>query len=715
MSEDAHNGSPTPAATQHIPLILRETPRWCRWKRGKNKLGKWTKFPDCSTKDPDARRAWRDIAHDSSSKQGFGFITGGRIETPRGYLIALDYDNCRDPKTGKISKWAREALVAFNKSFAEVSPSGYGLRQWVLVSDLPTRSIKSVIPVQANAVPGCTKSIEVQLFGLKAHGGGYVTVTGDQVTGTSNDIQRVRGVETIFEHFDYPMDHIGEELEDLPEGFGEPPSADAIDDIVRHSPNGDALLNGDWEELGYESASHAFADLEQLVMQAAYGHGGAALDYLLDRTAWGHGDIDNSKDPGKYEREEWVHNDLLRVCGKRSLASTDAFDELPEEEFEALPITNDQPAPAKNRPIAHIRSPEPADEPPAPRRYLLRHPDGVGLLPVGKVGLLSAAGGTGKTTALVQLAICVATGKRWFDHYVVADEQDDCARRVLFLMGEEDEEEVQRKLWHTMNAMGLDIQQRAEVAARVECVPLAGHPTPLIGMKKSGAVVGTVHSDDLLKRIEEGEECGLVIVDPLSRFCGINVESDNVLATRFVSELERFAAAHGNPTVLAVGHVSKQARQDGQAEQRGVTGLYDAVRWASGMVSKNGQVTFEVSKNNYAPPVEGVLPLVRGDEGHLSIESDEVRAQREAQERLAEHEQHESDVADIMMQAVRIVADSPGINRSDLKAELRGANDKRQQAIRRLVESGEIVLRKGEKNSSLFFPGDSEEANDLLG
>ena len=67
-----------------------------------------------------------------------------------------------------------------------------------------------------------------------------------------------------------------------------------------------------------------------------------------------------------------------------------------------------------------------------------------------------------------------------------------------------------------------------------------------------------------------------------------------------------------------------------------------------------------------------------------------------------------------MKLAARIVADSPGINRSDLKAELRGANDKRQTAIRRLVESGEIVIRKGEKNASLLYPNDSEEANDLL-
>src|SRR5712691_3104533 len=66
---------------------------------------------------------------------------------------------------------------------------------------------------------------------------------------------------------------------------------------------------------------------------------------------------------------------------------------------------------------------------PAPRRWLLRHPtlDGVscasgegdGLLPLGKVGVLSSEGGAGKTHAMVSLATAITSGRPWLGHFDV--------------------------------------------------------------------------------------------------------------------------------------------------------------------------------------------------------------------------------------------------------------------------------------------------------
>lgn len=112
-------------------------------------------------------------------------------------------------------------------------------------------------------------------------------------------------------------------------------------------------------------------------------------------------------------------------------------------------------------------------DPPEPRRWLLRHPDpesadigandGSGLLPLGKVGVLSAEGGAGKTSVLVALALSVATGRPWLGHFRV----DEAARRgrVLLALGEEDEEEVHRRLYAASEALGLDGESRKEAAS----------------------------------------------------------------------------------------------------------------------------------------------------------------------------------------------------------------------------------------------------------
>ena len=65
--------------------------------------------------------------------------------------------------------------------------------------------------------------------------------------------------------------------------------------------------------------------------------------------------------------------------------------------------------------------------PPPPRRWLLRdarkeNRDGV--LPLGKVGLLAAAGGVGKTTANTQLTLAVASGTTWLGAFEVATMPD---------------------------------------------------------------------------------------------------------------------------------------------------------------------------------------------------------------------------------------------------------------------------------------------------
>ena len=55
------------------------------------------------------------------SYDGIGYV----FQAHEGY-IRIDFDNCRNPKTGQIDKWAME-IVTFLNSYTEISPSGDGI------------------------------------------------------------------------------------------------------------------------------------------------------------------------------------------------------------------------------------------------------------------------------------------------------------------------------------------------------------------------------------------------------------------------------------------------------------------------------------------------------------------------------------------------------------------------------------------------------------
>ena len=305
---------------------------------------------------------------------------------------------------------------------------------------------------------------------------------------------------------------------------------------------------------------------------------------------------------------------------------------------------------------------------PAPRQWLLmRDPEGeheanridpegeaeaVGYMPLGKVGMLAAAGGLGKTMALCQLAVAVATRRRW----LARREKDrdvggllvppGAVGRVLLALAEEDAEEAHRRLYDVAYAMGLTRQERELAADRIDVLPLSGvavaftegdglgntKPTPVLGALRDRLAEGAARA---------GADWRLIILDPMSRFAGNDTEKDNAAATRFVQAVETLVGAPGGPTVLLAHHVSKAARAGdaaGANAARGASGLTDGVRWVANLEqARDGRsLALELAKSNYSPPA-GPIVLLRGDRGMLRAASpDEVeRLERERSERPA--------------------------------------------------------------------------------
>src|SRR5262249_25635901 len=139
-----------------------------------------------------------------------------------------------------------------------------------------------------------------------------------------------------------------------------------------------------------------------------------------------------------------------------------------------VPMTESEPKPADMPPLEFDESERPANgsasdqsptwtvwadrvvhaepewytKPPERRSWLLRDQrTDSGVLPLGKVGMLAGAGGAGKTMALTQLAVAVATGTPWLGVLEVAAQGN-----VLLILGEEDAEEVRRRLYRAYQA-----------------------------------------------------------------------------------------------------------------------------------------------------------------------------------------------------------------------------------------------------------------------
>jgi hypothetical protein len=277
---------------------------------------------------------------------------------------------------------------------------------------------------------------------------------------------------------------------------------------------------------------------------------------------------------------------------------------------------------------------------PPPRQWLLRRPNpetngatSIGVLPLSKCGLLYGDGGVGKSWFLAQLALSVATGRRFLEVFDVAH-----TGGVLLAMGEEDQEELHRRLYSVARAMRLTAEQEQLAGARIVALPLAGRPTALVE-SDHGITTESAFMHGVRARLKSTVDWKLVVIDPLPRFAGADTEKDNAAATRFVQVVESLVDVPGRPSVLVSHHTRKPSNEAGRksapsaANARGASALPAGFRWAAELESFGDDgARFTVTKSNYAPrgtPVE----LVRdaASDGYLRAATrDEQRTTHEA-------------------------------------------------------------------------------------
>jgi RecA-family ATPase len=359
----------------------------------------------------------------------------------------------------------------------------------------------------------------------------------------------------------------------------------------------------------------------------------------MSKPSWG-SSVPESFDPAAMLAELKADPNLAEDAASHMSQDIDVIESNAEQEnsekAQQKPKKAEKEWPLRAIPITHL------EEQPEPPRWLLkrapsseaRESTWQGFCRMGKVGVIAAPGGTGKTMAAIGLGLAVATGKSWLrpgawkGQPTPPDGLRVCSPgRVAVLLGEEDDDDIRRRAYYASKMMGLDSGDRQMASERLFLAGLAGQEVSLVDAE--GGFDPKLGMLQEVLKAKAGEGWSLILVDPLARFAGIGAETDNALATRFVQALEQLTTLPGNPAVLFVHHERKSGGE-GASAIRGSSALVDGARWALRLVplmdpfdqrkrwkTSNGDraMVLELVKSNYTPPIVEEIVVVQ-DSGY---------------------------------------------------------------------------------------------------
>ncbi|MFH1919892.1 MAG: DUF3987 domain-containing protein [Planctomycetota bacterium] len=173
-----------------IPHVLKNRAQWVLW-RTVTRDGKSTKVPfqangqEAKSNDPSTWCSF-DVVWARLQKGGFDGV--GYVFSHYDDFVGLDFDACRNPETGEIATWAREAITRLD-SYSEVSPSETGVK--VFARGKSPFSTGKKQTVDGPAINGKEPGIEIYSHGR------YFALTGWRLSGMppepqERDLQWIR-------------------------------------------------------------------------------------------------------------------------------------------------------------------------------------------------------------------------------------------------------------------------------------------------------------------------------------------------------------------------------------------------------------------------------------------------------------------------------------------------------------------------------------------
>jgi len=204
-------------------------------------------------------------------------------------------------------------------------------------------------------------------------------------------------------------------------------------------------------------------------------------------------------------------------------------------------------------------------EKPNPPEYIVNYYD-KGLIRKNIVCAIYGTGGTGKSFLTLQLAMAMANGSALGPFTIPKP------LKVLYLAYEDDQNELDRRLWDVGKGMFPENLHAASLFGKTGALMELkdGNPTPTVWYKW------------LCKTIENHPGLEVLFLDPKSRCFGLS-ENDNDHNTKWVALLESIVEKY-NITIFFTHHTSKEnSKKIDQNMGRGAGGLTDAVRFAIGV------------------------------------------------------------------------------------------------------------------------------------
>jgi hypothetical protein len=250
-----------------------------------------------------------------------------------------------------------------------------------------------------------------------------------------------------------------------------------------------------------------------------------------------------------------------------------------------------------------------------------------GFLPKGIVAMLVGAGGVGKTHLLSQLALSIATGRKWLNMFRPTPDCGPERKGNVFLgLGENQYDDIHRVLYKASKHLRKTHQEALlEASEKIDSFSFCGQQSSFLTHGRPSA-----YFHELKKRLQDRAPIGgwaLVILDPVSRLMGIDAETDNAAATQFISLLEELSIElPGKPAILFAHHMNKSSVKEGKTDQtaaRGSSALTDGVRWQLNFSRGENPAGEEIgvlklTKSNFTPQFREIK-VKKDDEGVLEL------------------------------------------------------------------------------------------------
>lgn len=218
-----------------------------------------------------------------------------------------------------------------------------------------------------------------------------------------------------------------------------------------------------------------------------------------------------------------------------------------------------------------------------------------GILPK-HVGVLNAQGGTGKSTLVLYLLICIVLGRKVFQ-----SQQSDSGFRVLrpgqsiFVTKEDGASEAWFRIQEICHSMDLSSTETDKVVRNIKVLDLEDSSETLIELDADRRIT----ESSLVRRLvdlvsdglgDDGEPVQLVVFDPRSMF-GADENALNVNEMLLASVARKISRAL-DCAVIYIGHVAKHVARQGIDDQyagRGGTAQADNSRFVWNLVQEKAE------------------------------------------------------------------------------------------------------------------------------